>query len=167
MEYGPRALGNRSVMYHAREPQVNKWLNKQLARTEFMPFAPVTLWEDRHRYYKNIDVSEPAANFMTVTVDCTKEMIDNCPAAVHVDGTARPQLVKREVNAGYYDILAAYKQLSGGTSSLINTSFNMHEEPIVCTPEDAIRAFRLGHLDYLAIGPCVVANPDRIERDPK
>jgi len=167
MEYGPRALGNRSVMYHAREPQVNKWLNKQLARTEFMPFAPVTLWEDRHRYYKNIDVSEPAANFMTVTVDCTPEMIENCPAAVHVDGTARPQLVKREVNAGYYDILAAYKQLSGGTSSLINTSFNMHEEPIVCTPEDAIRAFRLGHLDYLAIGPCVVANPDKIERDPR
>jgi carbamoyltransferase len=98
MEYGPRALGNRSVMYHAREPQVNKWLNKQLARTEFMPFAPVTLWEDRHRYYKNIDVSEPAANFMTVTVDCTEEMIRDCPAAVHVDGTARPQLVKREVN---------------------------------------------------------------------
>jgi carbamoyltransferase len=161
MEYGPRALGNRSVIYHAREPQVNRWLNKQLARTEFMPFAPVTLWDDRHRYYKNIDVSEPAANFMTITVDCTEAMLRECPAAVHVDNTARPQLVRREVNPGYYDILAAYKEVSGGTSSLINTSFNMHEEPIVASPEDAIRAFRLGHLDVLAIGPCLVLNPDR------
>ncbi len=161
MEYGPRALGNRSVVYHAREPQVNRWLNKQLARTEFMPFAPVTLWEERHRYYKNVDVSEPAASFMTVTVDCTDAMLRECPAAVHVDGTARPQLIRREVNPGYYDILAAYKEISGGTASLINTSFNMHEEPIVASPEDAIRAFRLGHLDVLAIGPCLVLNPDR------
>jgi len=166
MEYGPRALGNRSVMYHAREPQVNKWLNKQLARTEFMPFAPVTMWEDRHRYYKNIDVSEPAANFMTITVDCTEEMTRNCPAAVHVDDTARPQLVKREVNQGYYDILAEYKKLSGH-GTLINTSFNMHEEPIVCSPEDAIRAFRLGHLDYLAIGRCLVENPEPVDRSKK
>ncbi len=163
MEYGPRALGNRSVMYHARDPKVNRWLNKQLARTEFMPFAPVTLWEDRHRYYKNIDVSEPAANYMTITVDCTDEMVRDCPAAVHVDNTARPQLVRREVNAGYYDILAEYKKLSG-VGSLINTSFNMHEEPIVESPEDAIRAFRLGHLDVLAIGPCLVENPDRKTR---
>lgn len=163
MEYGPRALGNRSVMYHAREPEVNRWLNKQLARTEFMPFAPVTLWEDRHRYYKNIDVSAAAANFMTITVDCTDEMIRDCPAAVHVDGTARPQLLRRETNPGYYDILARYKELSG-VGSLINTSFNMHEEPIVCAPEDAIRAFRLGHLDHLAIGPCLVENPERARR---
>ncbi|MEZ4390178.1 MAG: carbamoyltransferase C-terminal domain-containing protein [Polyangiales bacterium] len=163
MEYGPRALGNRSVLYHAREPEVNRWLNQQLARTEFMPFAPVTLWEDRHRYYKNVDVSEAAASFMTITVDCTDEMIRDCPAAVHVDGTARPQLLRRETNPGYYDILARYKELSG-VGSLINTSFNMHEEPIVCAPEDAIRAFRLGHLDHLAIGPCLVENPERARR---
>lgn len=166
MEYGPRALGNRSVMYHAREPSVNKWLNKQLGRTEFMPFAPVTLWEDRYRYYKNIDVSEPASNFMTITVDCTDDMMQNCPAAVHVDGTARPQLIKQETNPGYWSILNEYKKISG-VGSLINTSFNMHEEPIVCTPEDAIRAFRLGHLDYLAIGRCLVENPDRIDRSKK
>jgi carbamoyltransferase len=166
MEYGPRALGNRTVMYHAREPQVNKWLNKQLARTEFMPFAPVTCWDDRYVFYKNIDVSEPAAQFMTITTDCTDTMIRECPAAVHVDGTARPQLVRREVNPVYYDILAEYKKLSG-YATLINTSFNMHEEPIVCSPEDAIRAFRLGHLDYLAIGKCLVENPDRIDRGAK
>lgn len=158
MEYGPRALGNRSVLYHARDPGVNRWLNQQLNRTEFMPFAPVSLWEDRHLWYRNIDVSEAAARYMTITVDCTDEMRRECPAAVHVDGTARPQLIDRETNPGYYDILKAYKALSG-VGTLINTSFNMHEEPIVCSPEDAVRAFLLGHLDHLAIGPCLVANP--------
>lgn len=152
MEYGPRALGNRSILYHARDPEVNQWLNEQLGRTEFMPFAPVTLYEDRHEYYKNIDGAEYAAEFMTITFDCTERMIKECPAAVHVDDTARPQLIKREVNPGYYKILEEYKKITG-CSTLINTSFNMHEEPIVCTPEDAIRAFTSGKLHYLAIGP--------------
>ena len=155
MEYGPRALGNRSIMYHAREPEVNQWLNKRLGRTEFMPFAPVTLYEARERCYHNIKGAEHAAEFMTITFDCTDEMKRDCPAAVHVDGTARPQLIKRENNPGYYDIVKEYEKLSG-ISSLINTSFNMHEEPIVCTPFDAVRAFLLGNLDYLAIGPFLV-----------
>ena len=163
MEYGPRALGNRSVLYHAREPEVNNWLNKRLGRTEFMPFAPVTLWEARERCYKNLEGAEHAAQFMTVTFDCTDWMIENCPAAVHVDGTARPQLVKREMNPGYYDILAAYEKLSG-VPCLINTSFNMHEEPIVCTPQDAIRAFILGNLHGLAIGPFFVPHPTMQEK---
>ncbi len=158
MEYGPRSLGNRSVLYHAREPEVNNWLNKRLGRTEFMPFAPVTLWEARERCYKNLSGAEHTAEFMTVTFDCTDWMIENCPAAVHVDGTARPQLIKREVNPGYYDIIAAYEKLSG-VPCLINTSFNMHEEPIVCTPADAIRAFLLGNLHGLAIGPFLVSHP--------
>ncbi len=161
MEYGPRALGNRSIMYHAREPEVNQWLNKRMGRTEFMPFAPVTLYEARERCYHNIKGAEHAAEFMTVTFDCTDEMKEMCPAAVHVDGTARPQLVRREVNPGYYDILAEYEKLSG-IPSLINTSFNMHEEPIVCTPEDAIRAFLQGNLDYLAIGSCLVQHPSKL-----
>ncbi len=159
MEYGPRALGNRSIMYHAREPEVNQWLNKRLGRTEFMPFAPVTLYEAREKYFINIKGAEHAAEFMTITFDCTDEMKRDCPAAVHVDGTARPQLIRREVNPGYYDILKEYEKLSG-ISSLINTSFNMHEEPIVCTPFDAIRAFLQGNLDYLAIGPFLVQHPD-------
>jgi len=158
MEYGPRALGNRSILYHAREPEVNQWLNRRLGRTEFMPFAPVTLYEHRHRYYKNIDGAEHAAQFMTITFDCTDEMIEKCPAAVHVDGTARPQLIRREVNPGYYDILKEYEKLSG-IGSLINTSFNMHEEPIVCSPADAVRAFLLGNLDFLVMGPFLVAQP--------
>ena len=155
MEYGPRALGNRSILYHAKEPEVNQWLNHQLGRTEFMPFAPVTLYEYRHEYYKNIEGAEHAAEFMTITFDCTEKMINECPAAVHVDGTARPQLVKREINPGYYKIIDEFRKLTG-IPTLINTSFNMHEEPIVCTPNDAIRAFKNGHLDYLAIGPFLV-----------
>ena len=160
MEYGPRALGNRSILYHAREPEVNQWLNQRLGRTEFMPFAPVTLYEQRERCYLGLSGAEHAAQFMTITFDCTDWMKANCPAAVHVDGTARPQLLKRETNPDYYDILAEYEQLSG-IPCLINTSVNMHEEPIVCTPADAIRAFLLGRIDALIMGPYLVEHPDR------
>ena len=71
MEYGPRALGNRSILYHAKEPEVNQWLNQRLGRTEFMPFAPATLYEHRHECYLNVDGAEYAAQFMTMTFDCT------------------------------------------------------------------------------------------------
>ena len=155
MEYGPRALGNRSILYQASEPAVNIWLNKQLGRTEFMPFAPSTLYEYRHDYYENIDGAEKAAEFMTITFDCTRLMKDRCPAAIHVDGTARPQLVRKEVNPSYYRIIDEYRKITN-TATIINTSFNMHEEPIVCSPEDAIRAFKLGHLHYLAINNYLV-----------
>ena len=158
MEYGPRALGNRSILYHGREPKVNQWLNKRLGRTEFMPFAPVTLWEARHRCYHGLAGAEHAAEFMTLTFDCTDFMKRHCPAAVHVDGTARPQLVRQEVNPEYHQILVEHEQLSG-SPSLINTSFNMHEEPIVCSPADALRAFLDGRIDGLALGPFFVANP--------
>ncbi len=162
MEYGPRALGNRSILYHGRDPGVNQWLNQRLGRTEFMPFAPVTLHEHAARCYTGLDGAEDAAEFMTITCDCTDWMKQNCPAAVHVDGTARPQLIRRDVNPGYYDIVAAYERLSG-VPCLINTSFNMHEEPIVLTPDDAVRAFVRGHLDGLAIGPFYVPSPHRAD----
>jgi carbamoyltransferase len=158
MEYGPRALGNRSILYHAKEPSVNQWLNQRLGRTEFMPFAPATLYEHRHACYRGIDGADYAAQFMTVTFDCTPLMKRTSPAAVHVDGTARPQLVTQESNPGFHDILTEYYRLTG-IPSVINTSFNMHEEPIVCTPDDAIRAFLQGNLDYLAIGDFLVAHP--------
>jgi carbamoyltransferase len=158
MEYGPRALGNRSILYHAREPEVNQWLNQRLGRTEFMPFAPATLFEHRHECYQHIDGGEYAAQFMTVTFDCTERMKTDAPAAVHVDGTARPQLVTATSNPSFYKIITEYYRLTG-IPSVINTSFNMHEEPIVCTPDDAIRAFLQGNLDYLAIGDCLVSHP--------
>ena len=73
---------------------------------------------------------------------------------MHIDGTARPQLVDKDDNPGFYRIINEYKKITG-IGSIINTSYNMHEEPIVCTPGDAIRAFKSGHLDYLAIGNCL------------
>jgi len=158
MEYGPRALGNRSILYHAREPEVNQWLNQRLGRTEFMPFAPATLHEHRDDCYKNVDGADYAAQFMTVTFDCTERMKRECPAAVHVDGTARPQLVTPTSNPSFHRIISEYYRLTG-IPSVINTSFNMHEEPIVCTPDDAIRAFLQGNLEYLAIGNFLVAHP--------
>jgi carbamoyltransferase len=160
MEYGPRALGNRSILYRATEPEVNQWLNQRLGRTEFMPFAPVTLFEERHRCYNNISGAEFAAQFMTITFDCTDFMRRNCPAAVHVDGTARPQLIREEFNPSYYQIVNEYHRLSG-IPSLINTSFNMHEEPIVNSPKDAVRAFLQGNIDYLALGNFLVRHPSQ------
>ena len=161
MEYGPRALGHRSILYHAKEPAVNQWLNQRLGRTEFMPFAPATLYEHRHANYKLIDGADYAAQFMTITFDCTESMIRDCPAAVHVDGTARPQLVSAEGSPGFHRLLTEYYRLTG-IPSVINTSFNMHEEPIVCTPDDAIRAFLQGNLDCLAIGEFLVDHPKRV-----
>jgi carbamoyltransferase len=158
MEYGPRALGNRSVLYPAKEAAVNQWLNHQLGRTEFMPFAPAALASEAHRLFVNLDGCEKAAEFMTVTFDCTDEMKAKCPAAVHIDGTARPQLVSERTNPSFHRILSRYHALTG-IPAVINTSFNMHEEPIVCSPEDAIRAFLLGNLDYLAIGKFLVKHP--------
>jgi len=158
MEYGPRALGNRSILYQATDPTVNDWLNKRLNRTEFMPFAPVTLEEHADRCYHNLDGARYSAKFMTITVNCTDWMREQCPAVVHVDGTARPQLIDRESNPGYYRILDEYRKRTG-LPSLINTSFNMHEEPIVCSPDDGIRAFLDGTLDYLAIGSFLMRHP--------
>ena len=152
MEYGPRALGNRSILYRPDDPSVNDWLNKNLKRTEFMPFAPSTLAEDADEYYLGLAGARDAARYMTITFECSQAMRQTCPGVVHVDNTARPQLVSAQDNPGYYKILKAFKERTG-VSSIINTSFNIHEEPIVCTPADAIRAFKIGHLDFLAIGP--------------
>lgn len=162
MEYGPRALGNRSVLYPAKDPEVNQWLNKQLGRTEFMPFAPAALMEAGSRLFKNMNGCEKAAEFMTITFDCTEEMKRLCPAAVHIDGTARPQLVSERTNPSFYRIIKAYEARTG-TPCVINTSFNMHEEPIVGSPEDAVRAFLLGNLDYLAAGSFLVPHPKLAE----
>jgi carbamoyltransferase len=158
MEYGPRALGNRSILYQAIDPAVNQWLNARLARTEFMPFAPATLYEDRHQCYDHVDGGEFTAQFMTITFNCTPWMLKSCPAAVHIDGTARPQLVTEATNPSFYRILSEYKKITG-LPSMINTSFNMHEEPIVCSPQDAIRSFLQGHLDYLAMGSYLAKSP--------
>jgi carbamoyltransferase len=159
MEWGQRALGNRTVMFKPDDPAVNDWLNEKLNRTEFMPFAPVTLWEERERCYVGLEGAEDAARFMTVCFDCTDAMKAMSPGVVHCDGTARPQLIRREDNPDYYDIVAAFHRRTGNPS-VINTSFNMHEEPIVRSPRDAVRAFVQSGLDLLILGPFLVRQAD-------
>ena len=103
------------------------------------------------------------AQFMTITFDCTDWMKKHCPAVVHVDGTARPQTIEKTTNPSYYKIVDEYRKITG-LPTVINTSFNIHEEPIVCTPADAIRAFKIGHLDYLAMGNFLIANEGNVRR---
>ncbi len=160
MEYGPRALGNRTIYYQPGDPSVNDWLNKMLRRTEFMPFAPATLDHEAERCFVGVDKARFTARFMNMCFDCTSAMSGFAAGCVHVDGTARPQLVRREDNPDAFAILTAFAARTG-TPVLINTSFNMHEEPIVMTPADAVRAYRDGGFKYLAIGPYLVEGPGR------
>ena len=95
--------------------------------------------------------------------DCSSEMRERCPGVVHVDGTARPQLVRAVDNPGYHRILREFQRRTG-LASVVNTSFNIHEEPIVCSPQDAVRAFLKGHLDMLALGPFLAKGPQADER---
>lgn len=157
MEYGPRALGNRSILFSTKDKSVNDWLNHALRRSEFMPFAPSTLKEEASKCYKNIKKCWKGGIHMTSTFDCTPWMKKVSPGVVHVDGTARPQLVTKELNPKYYKILKYYERLTN-IPSVINTSFNMHEEPIVCTPRDALRAFQDSKLRYLIIEDFLITN---------
>lgn len=162
-EFGPRALGNRSILAPATKTEINEILNRQLNRTEFMPFAPVVRMEDADLCFENISTVRRTCEFMTVTVNCTKSMMVDAPAVVHVDGTARPQLVTRDTNELLYDLLTAYSLLTGYVA-LVNTSFNVHEEPIVCTEEDALRGFFESGLDYMYMeGAGIIKRSDNLD----
>lgn len=156
MEFGPRALGNRSILCHAGDAEVNRTLNRRLGRTEFMPFAPIVLADRARELFEGVDGAEHALKFMTLILHCTDWTKKNCPAVVHVDGTARPQCVDATINPGMTELLRRYEKLTG-IPVLVNTSFNMHEEPIVCSPRDAVRAFCDSGVDVLAAGPFVVS----------
>ena len=152
MEYGPRALGHRSILYGTSDPSVNEWLNRRLKRSEFMPFAPATLAEHASDCYVGYGPGVAhTARFMTITLGCTDAMKKLSPAVVHIDGTARPQVVHEEHSPGFHRIISLVHEKTG-VPSVVNTSFNMHGEPIVCTPQDAIRSFLAGELDALALG---------------
>lgn len=151
MEFGPRSLGARSVLAPAKHYDINDTLNKRMKRSEFMPFAPVLPHERAHDVLcGKIAGSEFTAEFMTITYEVREQYQQLAPAIVHVDGTARPQLIRKDKHPLYHGILIEYEKLTG-VPILVNTSFNMHEEPIVNTPEDAIRAFKQGCVDVLAI----------------
>ena len=150
MEYGPRALGNRSILAQATDSCIQESLNKKLGRDAFMPFAPSILLEDKDKCCIGSNKAVYSASFMNISFPCTEYFKKRCPAAVHKDGTTRPQFVSRQNNPGFYKILVEYKKCTG-IPALVNTSFNVHEEPIVRSPEDALDAFKRGKLNYLAI----------------
>jgi len=148
MEYGPRALGARSIMASPERRDINDSLNKRLDRSEFMPFAPVVAEEDARAVFDVTDTNAYACRFMTITCNVKREWAERIPAVVHVDGTARPQIVRRSENPLYYDTLQAFKARTG-LPAAINTSFNVHEEPIINTPEEAAEALLDDRVDYL------------------
>jgi carbamoyltransferase len=160
-EFGPRALGNRSVLYQAGDPAVNDWLNRKLDRTEFMPFAPVLRVENVQRSFEEPwpTTCAQTAAFMTVCMRARPKFATTHPAAVHVDGTARPQLVSQENEPFLWEVLRRYEQLTDAWA-LINTSFNMHEEPIVCGVDDVLAAFFAAGLDVLVLGDWLIKRKD-------
>jgi carbamoyltransferase len=151
MEFGPRALGHRSILAPGRSTEITALLNEHLRRSDFMPFAPAILEEDFDGAFTGGAKARHAAHFMTVSFDALPSMHQQCPAAVHVDGTCRPQAVNEQASPDFARILREYKARTG-VPAIINTSFNMHEEPIVHRPEDAVASFLRSGLRYLAIG---------------
>lgn len=139
MEFGPRALGARSVLASPHDKEINHSLNLRMERSEFMPFAPYVRDIDAQEVFNLPESFMEAAKFMTITCTVKDAWKDRIPAVVHIDNTARPQVITREENKLYYDILTAFKE-STGLPVLINTSFNVHEEPIINTPAECARA---------------------------
>lgn len=151
MEFGPRALCHRSILYDCTDKSVNDWLNKQLGRTEFMPFAPVTSEKYMNSLFEYTKGAEKSCKFMTMTLDCTDEFIQNYPAACHVDNTARPQIVSYESDRFMANILDEYEKKTG-KKVLINTSFNLHNYPIIENPKVAIESWLKSNTHVLVIG---------------
>ena len=149
MEYGPRALGNRSIICSPKNIEINEILNLKLKRSEFMPFAPCVLSDDFHEYFES-KLKIEDFQYMTFTCKTKKICNQKTPAIVHLDKSARPQSVFKEKNEFLFNILKAFKNETG-IGMLINTSFNVHEEPIVESYEDAIKASLESNLDYLIL----------------
>jgi carbamoyltransferase len=148
MEFGPRALGGRSILASPISRDMQARLNDIKEREDFRPVAPVVLEEEAGEWFKNVDESP----FMLFVHEVRPEKAAKIPAVRHVDGTARVQTIRRDQNPAYYDLLKAF-QARTGVPVLVNTSFNTRSEPVVCTPRDAIECFWSSPLDALAIGP--------------
>ena len=147
MEFGPRALGGRSILADPRNPKMKDIVNVKIKfRESFRPFAPTVL-ADKVSDFFDLKVESPFM-LLVAPVKLKKEMI---PAVTHVDGSARIQTIKREDNPLYYDLIKEFFHLTG-MPIMINTSFNVRGEPIVCTPSDAYRCFMGTNLDYLVVG---------------
>lgn len=156
MEFGPRALGNRSILADPTRPDMKDLLNKYVKfREEFRPFAPSVLAEHAATYFEDCTESP----FMLFVYPVRPEKQSEVPAITHIDGTARVQTVTESANPRYYGLIKAFGELTG-TPMLLNTSFNVMGEPIVHTPADAIRCFYSTGMDALALGDyLIVKNP--------
>jgi carbamoyltransferase len=148
LEYGPRALGNRSILANPGDLEIHSTLNTRLNRSEFMPFAPIMRAETASKWLIAPDAAWTAMQWMTITVQATPELQAKCPAVVHVDNTLRPQLIRQEDHPILWRVLEEFEAQTG-LPALINTSFNRHEEPIVTTAQDALNAFWESKLDAL------------------
>jgi carbamoyltransferase len=155
IEFGPRALGGRSILASPIHAEMQTRLNEIKDREDFRPVAPVVLEEHASQWFKNADVSP----FMLFVYDVLPDKAERIPAVRHVDGTARIQTINREQNAPYYDLLQAFYRRTG-VPVLVNTSFNTRGEPIVCTPRDAVESFWTSPLDALVIGPFLLEKPE-------
>ena len=147
MEFGPRALGARSILASPINASMQDRLNDIKDREDFRPVAPVVLEEEAHEWFVDAKVSP----FMLFVFDVMPDKAGRIPAVRHVDGTARVQTINRTQHPLYHDLLKAFKGRTG-VPVLVNTSFNVRGEPIVCTPRDAISAFFASPLDALVIG---------------
>ena len=148
MEFGPRALGARSILASPLHASMQARLNEIKDREDFRPVAPVVLEEEAAVWFSGAHVSP----FMLFVYDVPAEKADRIPAVRHVDGTARIQTVNRAQHALYYDLIRAFGERTG-VPVLVNTSFNTRGEPIVCSPRDAVECFWASPLDALVIGP--------------
>ena len=157
MEYGPRALGNRSILADPRSARMKETLNAKVKfREAFRPFAPAILAERVGEYFER----RGSFPFMTVVLPIKPEKRGRIPAVVHHDGTGRLQTVEREVNPRFHGLIQEFERLTG-VPVVLNTSFNLQGEPIVCTPEDAVSTFLRSGLDALVLGNylCSKAKP--------
>ncbi|HSE46543.1 MAG TPA: carbamoyltransferase C-terminal domain-containing protein, partial [Gemmatimonadales bacterium] len=147
MEFGPRALGARSILASPLSPDMQERMNELKDREDFRPVAPVIPEESAADWF----VNGRRSPFMLFVFDVMSEQSHRIPAVRHVDGTARVQTVTKEQQPRYYAVLRAFERRTG-VPVLVNTSFNTRSEPIVCTPRDAIESFWTSPLDALVIG---------------
>ena len=177
MEFGPRSLGARSILGDARSPSMQKTLNLKVKyRESFRPFAPAVLREDVDKYFDIKSDSPYMLMVAPVNEDRRRSMSEaeqalfgidklnvprsDIPAVTHVDYSARIQTVHKETNPAFHDLLSAFKAKTG-YSVVVNTSFNVRGEPIVCTPEDAFRCFMGSEIEVLVVGNCFLRKEDQ------
>jgi len=158
MEFGPRALGARSILASPLHASMQVRLNEIKDREDFRPVAPVVLEEEAAHWFENAGKSP----FMLFVYDVLPEKAEYIPAVRHVDGTARIQTINRQQHPLYYDLIKAF-QMCTGVPVLVNTSFNTRGEPIVCTPRDAVECFWTSPLDALVIGSYILEKPQSYE----